>query len=127
VHRDVKPANILVRGRHPGAPVALADFGLAVGHDPRRTATNAGTLRYLAPELRRTPEQRTAPATPASDLFSAGVVLLELAFAPQPLPEALDRIDADLDARTLVPEALPTAWQATLRSLLSPHPEARSW
>ncbi len=142
VHRDVKPANILVRGRHPGAPVALADFGLAVGHDPRRTATHAGTLRYLAPELRRTPARpdgaaggsapeagrRAAPrATAATDLFSAGVVLLELAFTPQPLPEALDRLDADLDARTLVPDSLPAPWRHTLRSLLSPEPEARSW
>lgn len=129
VHRDVKPANILVRGRQAGAPVALADFGLAVGHDPRRAATNAGTLRYLAPELRRAPSTapRGARATPASDLFSAGVVLLELAFAPQPLPEALDRIDADLDARALVPDSLPGPWRHTLRSLLSPDPEARSW
>lgn len=154
VHRDVKPANILVRSAHPGAPVALADFGLAVGHDPRRAATNAGTLRYLSPELRRAPEvgrepapgstsdpaapraleadpsdpaRRGARATPASDLFAAGVVLLELAFAPQPLPEPLDRIDADFDARQLVPDTLPVAWQHTLRSLLSPDPEARSW
>jgi tRNA A-37 threonylcarbamoyl transferase component Bud32 len=123
VHRDIKPANILVRGRNRGAPVALADFGLAVGHEPRRTATNAGTLRYLSPELRR----GGARATIASDLFSAGVVLLELAFAPQPLPDQLDRLDADLDARALVPDTLPAPWPQTLRSLVSPQPEARSW
>jgi tRNA A-37 threonylcarbamoyl transferase component Bud32 len=163
VHRDVKPANILVRGRQAASAVALADFGLAVGHDPRHAAKNAGTLRYLAPELRRGPHPslgrapeapgeppvrafvahdpadgtdssdvadqsgRGARATPASDLFSAGVVLLELALAPQPLPEALDRLDADLDARALVPDSLPGPWRHTLRSLLSPDPKARSW
>ncbi|MEM7158234.1 MAG: serine/threonine-protein kinase [Myxococcota bacterium] len=123
VHRDIKPANILVRGRQRGAPVALADFGLAVGHDPSRTATNAGTLRYLAPELRL----GGARATPSSDLFSAGVVLLELALAPRPLPEALDRIDVEIDARSFVPEDLPDPWPQTLTKLLDPDPEARAW
>ncbi len=123
VHRDIKPANILVRGRRRGSPVALADFGLAVGHDPSQAATNAGTLRYLAPELRR----GGARATPASDLFSAGVVMLELASAPRPLPDQLDRLDAELDTRALVPEALPGRWSQTLRQLLSPEPEARTW
>ncbi|MEX1367828.1 MAG: serine/threonine-protein kinase [Nannocystaceae bacterium] len=123
VHRDIKPANILVRGRHRGAPVALADFGLAVGHDPGRTATNAGTLRYLAPELRR----GGASATPASDRFSAGVVLLELAFAPRPLPDALDRLDTELDPGSLATDTLSGPWPGILRNLLSPDPEARSW
>ncbi|MCX4242323.1 serine/threonine-protein kinase [Paraliomyxa miuraensis] len=133
VHRDIKPANILVRERRRGSPVALADFGLAVGHDPNRAATNAGTLRYLAPELRGTATlagpgaPRSARATPASDRFSAGVVLLELAQSPMPLPDALDRIDADLDARALVPDTLPAPWPTTLRALLSPHPEERQW
>ncbi len=123
VHRDIKPANILVRNRRRGSAVALADFGLAVGHDPQQAAANAGTLRYLAPELRR----GGARATPASDRFSAGVVLLELAFAPRPLPDALDRIDADLDARSLVPDTVPEPWLQTLTKLLSPDPDARTW
>lgn len=123
VHRDIKPANILVRRRHQGAPVALADFGLAVGHDPRRAATNAGTLRYLAPELRR----EGARATAASDRFSAGMVLLELACAPSALPEALDRLDTQLDPRSLIPTALPDPWPTTLHQLLSEDPEDRTW
>jgi len=124
VHRDVKPANILVRRRGRGSPVALADFGLAVGTGPERAGPNAGTLRYLAPELRAGSGAR---ATEASDRFSAGVVLLELASAPSPLPPLFDRLDDSLDARDLVPEDLPPPWPERLRRLLSPDPEQRTW
>ena len=107
---------------------ARRDQAVASEDAARQQLATARITLGRAPELRGAPELRTgARATPASDLFSAGVVLLELAFAPQPLPDALDRIDADLDACTLVPDSLPVAWQATLRSLLSPDPEARSW
>jgi serine/threonine protein kinase len=123
VHRDVKPANILVREATQDAPIALADFGLAVRVGPRGARSAAGTLRYLAPELRGSGFE----ATPASDLFSAGVLLLELALAPEPLPEAFDRIDHTLDASALVPDDLPGGWTPTIRSLLSLDPEARNW
>jgi tRNA A-37 threonylcarbamoyl transferase component Bud32 len=128
VHRDVKPANILVREARAGSPIALADFGLAIGNEPRGQASGgavrAGTLRYLAPEIKA-----GAKATPASDLYAAGVVLLELAIAPASLPGEFDRLDPSFDARTLLPELLSHGGEpvSLLERLLSPDPSARHW
>lgn len=129
VHRDVKPANILVREARAGSPIALADFGLAIGNEPHSpagivspgAAVRAGTLRYLAPEIKA-----GGKATPASDRYAAGVVLLELAIAPAPLPGEFDRLDPGFDPRTLLPELLADPIELIER-LLSPDPAARVW
>jgi serine/threonine protein kinase len=73
VHRDVKPANLLVR---EDGVLKVADFGIArAGESTRHTqaGTLLGTAAYLAPE-----QIAGADATPASDVYSLGAVLYEL-------------------------------------------------
>lgn len=69
VHRDIKPANLLIG---PGGQVKITDFGIAhaAGSVPLTlTGQVIGTPAYLAPE-----RAAGAGASPASDLYSLGVV-----------------------------------------------------
>jgi serine/threonine protein kinase len=73
VHRDVKPGNVL---RAADGSWKVADFGIAkiaeAAGDLTLTGTMVGTPAYVAPE-----RLAGEPATPASDLYSTGVVLYE--------------------------------------------------
>src|SRR5215469_15167481 len=69
VHRDVKPGNLLIGA---GGQVKITDFGIAhaAGSVPiTRTGMVVGTPSYLAPE-----RAAGGPASPASDLYSLGIV-----------------------------------------------------
>ena len=75
VHRDVKPANILVERRTGRA--RLIDFGIAhslelASHDLTRTGTSLGTPRYMAPE-----QLAGEPVGPRTDLWGLGAVLYQ--------------------------------------------------
>jgi hypothetical protein len=102
VHRDIKPENILLdsKGR-----VKIADFGLAkLTNRPRATFTLTGsqqimgTLDYMAPEQRLSPQQVDHRA----DIYSLGVVFYEMLTGELPLgrfapPSSKVGVDPQLD------------------------------
>jgi len=73
IHRDIKPQNILMEGKHH---VKITDFGIAMALSATSfTQTNSvlGTVHYLSPE-----QARGGTATKKSDIYALGIVLYEL-------------------------------------------------
>jgi len=76
IHRDIKPENVLVDASEDEVILKLTDFGIArLSYGPTLTwqPSLLGTPEYMAPEV-----ADIAPATPAADLYSIGIVLYEM-------------------------------------------------
>jgi predicted Ser/Thr protein kinase len=86
VHRDVKPANVLIASKGDADHSYLTDFGLTkmVGKELSKltaTGTILGTLDYIAPE------QLDGVAIPASDVYSLGCLTFHALSGEVPYPQ----------------------------------------
>ncbi|MEU0454754.1 serine/threonine-protein kinase, partial [Streptomyces sp. NPDC006129] len=129
MHRDVKPANILLAPDRTGAPhgrVLLTDYGISVQPDAGETrytkaSVLVGTAGYLAPE-----RASGGTPTPAADLFSLGCTLYFGVEGRSPFER-----ESHLAALTAVvmeeprPPVRAGALEPVLRGLLAKDPDLR--
>jgi serine/threonine protein kinase len=123
VHRDVKPANILLR---PNGKAYLTDFGLARTEDqPLDWLAGAGTPAYMSPE------QVRGSAGCRSDVFSLGVVLFELLAGRRPYQDAGDELirrmtsDEEIDSPRRYDELIPRSLEEICLKALAKRPADR--
>lgn len=128
VHRDIKPSNVLlsppqIPGARPRAK--LADFGIAYLLDTSRITSPGlviGTVAYLAPE-----QLRGDPPTPAADIYSLGLVLLEALTGERVHPRGggMAAAVARLESPPEIPSSLGQPWIELLTRMLDPDPSRR--
>ena len=122
LHCDVKSANVMVRD----AAVKLIDFGISRSRaDEQPAGSSIGSLHYMAPE-----QLRGEPLTPASDLFSVGVVLYESVTGDVPFRGSSPDEVAGQQLRGAEPPrsrnaAVPAMLDGTILRALHPEPAHR--
>ncbi len=126
VHRDVKPANILLSA---DGRVLVADFGIAKaaeGNDLTSAGAMVGTAKYLAPE-----QVEGGAIDGRADIYSLGVVLYEALTGVAPFAEETDTATAlarlhryPTEPRQLRPD-IPVATEAVVMRAMSRAPGDR--
>lgn len=127
IHRDVKPGNILLPDRdvdHTGPLAKLTDFGIARIVDGARltaTGTIVGTAGYFSPE-----QALGETLTPASDIYSLGLVLLEAITGVRAFPgSAAESMVARLSRDPEIPDGVEEAWALLIRRMTNRAADAR--
>jgi tRNA A-37 threonylcarbamoyl transferase component Bud32 len=129
VHRDVKPANILLGVDHsssdPNAVRArLSDFGIVrILDNARLTAIEftLGTASYLAPE-----QARGSDVGPPADVYALGLVLIEALTGVRSFDgPQLEAVAARLVRSPDIPANLPEPWPSLLSTMTARDPASR--
>jgi|GEM_PF-2816485 len=125
IHRDIKPQNILMGN---DGVVKVGDFGIARSADATqmtRAGTVLGSAHYLAPE------QAYGNTTPASDVYSLGVVIFEMLTgqlpfeAEGPIAVALKHVNEPSPPPSAFNPRLPSAVDAIVLRAMSKQPADR--
>jgi serine/threonine protein kinase len=132
VHRDVKPANLLIERGVDDDPdyVYLADFGITK-HEMSRTGLTStgqfvGTLAYIAPE-----QIQGKPVSHRADIYSLGCVLYESLTGTVPFPKPLDaavvwaHVEEDAPPPSEVCPELPKRLDGVIARALAKDPDDR--
>src|SRR5688572_22531597 len=137
VHRDLKSSNVMLLpgGDHSAPRAVITDFGIAhrlaastvSGATTGVTGEVLGTPDYMAPE-----QIEGAPVTPATDVYSFGIVMYEMLTGVRPFVEntplatALRRMSGPPPPapREIVAD-IPATWDAVIMRCLSRHPDDR--
>ena len=124
VHRDVKPANVLLAS---DGRIVLTDFGLAMDVQQGSLGEVFGSSLYIAPEQAR----RSAEAVPQSDQYSLGVILYQMLTGalpfddPSPASVALQHITRTPPPPRQLNPALSVETEEVLLKVLSKAPADR--
>jgi len=135
LHRDFKPANVVLVTGAKGMRAVITDFGLALrsSQGVSDAASVTGTGEVLGTPAYMSPEQvEGKDLTPASDVYSLGLVLYQMVTGTRPFEDsttplamAVRRIKEDpVPPRTLVPD-LDLRWDSLIMQCLAREPEVR--
>ena len=116
VHRDIKPANLLLHT--DGTTLKLADLGLARNVDASSASRGAGTFAYMSPDA------FTDRPAPAMDIWSLGVVAVELASNYRPDNPVVTQAHVDA-LLTRLPPGYSGEFRASVASMLRLVPTER--
>lgn len=123
VHRDIKPGNLLIT---PDGGVKITDFGIArLADQVPLTATGQvmGTVQYLAPE-----QAGGKPASPATDIYSLGIVAYEALAGKRPFRGESQVAIAMAQIKETPPDlpaTIPETVRALVMSCMAKKPEGR--
>ena len=127
VHRDVKPANVLLL---PEGRVLVTDFGIAKaayqGTDPTTTGRVLGSVPYLAPE-----QVEGRAVDPRADVYAAGAMLYQLLTgrvpfeAPTDIAAAMLRLTRDPAPPRSIRPGIPRSIEAVVQRAMARDPADR--
>lgn len=132
LHRDFKCGNVMLDGSGEQVRAVVTDFGTALPMDSRQsfihTATSAivGTPAYMSPE-----QLEGRDLTPASDIYSLGLVLYEMVTGARPFHdqshwvEAMRRLTENPESPSRIASDIGRNWNSTILRCLERLPAKR--